>query len=789
MKSTALLLLVPALAVGTAPASRCKAASIPGPTGASATRPPTPDPTYGLKAEIPGPGEKPVGANARWIWTAKVSDNQRIALRRKVSIADIPKKGILLVTADDFFTAYVNGTEVGHSSPDPANTYVWRDVRRYDVTKQLKTGDNLLAIQGTNAGGQAGVIACLSYIDGDQPKQIVTGADWKASEKLDPGWEQPGFDDKDWAKASDEAGLTGGVWDGSMSNWPGLTGGSSYLRRLDLPVAKVLSVDPHDGKIDGADSLVGPGPAALKITPAPAGSTEAKCPSVTLDFGQDTSGRVDITNASADAIKVALRYGESEDEAHDSPYNKVQMLDIAAGEVGHGVDSAFRYAIVTVLSGPAEGVTIRRIRLNMAYYPVEYRGAFDCSDPLLTRIWYVGAYTAHLCMQQDIWDAPKRDRARWMGDLHVSGEVINNAFLDRFLMEQTMERLRAEAGTPPTGHVNGIPGYSCAWVAGMADFLRHTGDLAYIERHHDDLVQMLDFFKKEINQDGVFANRLGKWDYVDWSPGFNGGGPHSLAATHFFMVYMLREGAWMLDQIKDPGNAARFRAWAEDAIKAAQDHLLDKASNTFGDRWQDNAMAIHSGTATAAEKAAIWDKVLSHPYPVNEMITPYYNNYCIFAMGEAGHTGDALQFIRDYWGGMIQEGATTFWEGYDTRWPKEHFHRFLQADNGQGYFVSLCHGWSSGATNFLTERILGVRSTGPGFATVEIQPELCGLEWASGTVPTPTGDIKVRVAQKGQHIVLDVNLPRGVTAHTILPGKVTQKIQGQHIHAEAVVPG
>ena len=78
---------------------------------------------------------------------------------------------------------------------------------------------------------------------------------------------------------------------------------------------------------------------------------------------------------------------------------------------------------------------------------------------------------------------------------------------------------------------------------------------------------------------------------------------------------------------------------------------------------------------------------------------------------------------------------------------------------------------------------------GPDSATVEIQPELCGLEWASGTVPTPTGDIKVRVAQKGQHIVLDVNLPRGVTAHTILPGKVTQKIQGQHIHAEAVVPG
>ena len=73
-----------------------------------------------------------------------------------------------------------------------------------------------------------------------------------------------------------------------------------------------------------------------------------------------------------------------------------------------------------------------RVAVDHKYYPVEYKGSFACSDDLLTRIWYMGAYTAHLCMQEDIWDAPKRDRARWMGDLHVSGAVINLAFADRF---------------------------------------------------------------------------------------------------------------------------------------------------------------------------------------------------------------------------------------------------------------------------------------------------------------------------------------------------------------------
>jgi len=40
------------------------------------------------------------------------------------------------------------------------------------------------------------------------------------------------------------------------------------------------------------------------------------------------------------------------------------------------------------------------------YYPVQYWGAFNCSDPLPTHIWYAGAYAAHLCMQEEIWDAP-----------------------------------------------------------------------------------------------------------------------------------------------------------------------------------------------------------------------------------------------------------------------------------------------------------------------------------------------------------------------------------------------
>ena len=83
-------------------------------------------------------------------------------------------------------------------------------------------------------------------------------------------------------------------------------------------------------------------------------------------------------------------------------------LTITDGEPATTPYSAFRYALLTFPSRQA--ATITKIACDHKYYPVAYKGTFACSDPLLTKIWYTGAYTAHLCMQEEIWDAPKRDR-------------------------------------------------------------------------------------------------------------------------------------------------------------------------------------------------------------------------------------------------------------------------------------------------------------------------------------------------------------------------------------------
>ena len=82
----------------------------------------------------------------------------------------------------------------------------------------------------------------------------------------------------------------------------------------------------------------------------------------------------------------------------------------------------------------------------------------------------------------------------------------------------------------------------------------------------------------------------------------------------------------------------------------------------------------------------------------------------------------------------------------------------------QTNYLSLCHGWSSGPTVYLTENVLGVRSTSAGYATVEIAPQLGDLKWAEGNVPTPNGIIHVRVERIKDKLHCVVNLPKNVIA-------------------------
>ena len=706
--------------------------------------------------------------------------------RRSFSIDATPPVATLYIAGPGTATVYLNGERVAHFQ-QTMEVNIGARVVAVDVSHALRATKNVIAIEavrGPEVGSSgnsrrevqltAGRILAVKIVSAAQGMDVapllISDANWKTAEKPDSGWETPGFDDSRWDVAESLGGIESSMefyqWngDGGMYAWPGYDGISPFLAHFKLAPVALLHVYSGSGALENKESLITPNQAAeFTVSADSEPVSPATQPQIMLDFGREVNGRLELESDSDQAADVNLQYGESEAEALNEPYLGTTPLRVAPHATTHGPKGAFRYALLRFQRG--RKIRFRSIQLDGIYYPVKYRGFFQSSDAKLNRMWMVGAYTAHLCMQDDIWDAPKRDRGRWMGDLDVSGRTIEDAFDDHFLMEETLDRLLGEA--PVTHHVDGIAGYSAFWLTGQAEYYRHTGSRKQLESVHERLVQLLRYMETEFDDRKLYANTSKSFPFVDWSPELDSDTPELRMATQFEFYAAFRDAIYLLRELGDTANADTFQKEADEIKAAAQKYLLDK-SGSFGTRWQTNAYAVLSDVAGPSQYDAIWRNALSsvgHIKYNGLIITPYSNYYLISAMAKMGHRADALDWIRQYWGGMIDEGATSFWEGYDPSWYKQDFHASLQADATTGYQASLAHGWSSGVTPWIMEQILGIQPRGAGFSQVDIRPDLLGLEWSKGGEPTPRGMLIVDIRKDRTMI----DLPPATVARVSLP--------------------
>ena len=141
---------------------------------------------------------------------------------------------------------------------------------------------------------------------------------------------------------------------------------------------------------------------------------------------------------------------------------------------------------------------------------------------------------------------------------------------------------------------------------------------------------------------------------------------------------------------------------------------------------------------------------------VMKLQTPYMRFYELEALAKYGLRELVLGEIRSYWGAMLDEGATTFWELYNS----DEKGAAKYAMYGRPYGKSLCHAWGASPAYLLGRYFLGVEPTKPGFAEYTVAPDPAGLRMMEGAVPTPTGVIRVRV-ENGTAVVTG-NGGRGV---------------------------
>jgi len=727
--------------------------------------------------------------------------------RAHFQVAVLPKAATFYLAGPREAHVFVNGRKLEDfylNVDEPIGFHVFHA----DATSALKLGDNVIAVEavrgrGIVSGGGPLTTQQLTYgevlvakivpaaFGVDSTALVISDHSWRSSAKAVGGWPQVAFDDSGWKPVESLGPVESDVdlrqWsaDAGMYGWPGYMGISPALRTFALSASTVSHVFTGRASflhLDALTSVSEKGP--FVVTNLNSTATDAEAPSLLLDFGREIAGRLLVESASSSTSILSIAYGESEIEAlatgmstgqQGGNYLGTNVLEVPAKGTVRGPKSGFRYVRIRFLRG-APIMSFKFIRAEGIYYPVTYAGSFESSDPLLNRIWETGAYTAHLCMQDGIWDAVKRDRGRWVGDLDVEGRVISTVFGDSVLMQETLRALVPEGSGP----VNGIANYSALWVTSLYNLFLHDGDRKFLASEHDALLHILANMDTGLDADGLFMNGKHQWLFVDWSPGLYAMKREATIGTNMQYGLAYREAGQLLMTLGDKANSEKYRIQGEKTLDAVQNRFRDNDALTYGSTWQLNALALRADGNDPEMRKAVWLRVLSHvkqDAPMDQVVSPYFNLTVLDAMAKADHKQEALDWLRTYWGGMLAEGATSFWESYDLRWPKSNPHLSMQADGTSGYFVSMAHGWSSGPTAWLTENVLGITPTSPGYATVDIRPDLLGLEYANGSVPTPHGAIVIHIdRQKG----IELDLPSDLQATVVYGGHTRSLSRAGH---------
>jgi alpha-L-rhamnosidase len=369
---------------------------------------------------------------------------------------------------------------------------------------------------------------------------------------------------------------------------------------------------------------------------------------------------------------------------------------------------------------------ITAVRVVCQVKPTNYVGSFSCSDPMLTRIWYMGAYSVKANFCKDYFGAllmDRGDRISWTGDAHPAQAAALVSFGNWDFIKQNLER---SATTN-----NGIESYSLYWVLSLLEYYRHTGDQATFEKYLSHTAMLLGHAANIYTDPPI--------TFYGWDERLGAGfeDPNRFETKSAYRMLFIRacmEFASALTEIGQPDLSKTYQEMArQKMIELRRD-----------ERWYSHlgvhalADAVNTQLMTEEEKSAIFAQEFSDR--LNCLSFSPFNQYFILqAMALMDRYDEAMVSLRDVWGGQIKYGGTMFFETYTPSW-NQCLERNGAVPNCQAGYTSLGHAWGAGVTAWLSREVLGIKLVGPGFSEIEIIPHLGRtLTWVSGSVPTPHG--------------------------------------------------
>lgn len=482
-----------------------------------------------------------------------------------------------------------------------------------------------------------------------------------------------------------------------------------------------------------------------------------------VEWEQESMGYLKLIGVKGNG-RVTIAYGESMAEAQDMKHSYLKdivefssdsVFDLATGTVTRRqpdyvlhCSRAMHYATVQ-----CDGqLSIDTVTMMKEMKKVPLRGSFVCNDTLLNHIWNVSAYTLQLTDREVMIEGIKRDRWIWSGDAIQSYLMNYYCFMDAPVVRRTIWALRGK--DPVEQHINTILDYTFFWFNSVYDYYMYTGDSKFVKQIYPRMQTLMQWMEGRLDSQGMVQGKKGDWVFVDWSPKKM---PKDGELAFEQMVYCrsLEAMALCADIVGNSADKQKYLAqgeclraklsptfWNRD-LHAFVHHVNEGGQDLLVTRYS-NIFAVLYDYATSEQKQDILDCVLSPSLSesqVMEITTPYMRFYELEALCKLGQQSQVLKDMRSYWGGMLKEGATTFWETYD---PTEPYPQRL-AMYGHPFAKSLCHAWGASPIYLIGRYYLGVRPTKPGYAEWEAEPCLGDLKWMKGNVPTPHGNIYIEM--------------------------------------------
>ncbi|KRL20055.1 amylo-alpha-1,6-glucosidase [Lentilactobacillus kisonensis] len=450
---------------------------------------------------------------------------------------------------------------------------------------------------------------------------------------------------------------------------------------------------------------------------------------VLFDFGRAVNGRLKLNLHHKKAVTIC--YGESKTEALD-----VQMCYYKQEAVDKETPirkRAFRYIFIP--DAKQRDVDVTAVH---EYIPKNNRSVFRSDQQLINRIWDVSTETLNLCSDIFFIDGIKRDRWIWAGDAYQANFINQYSFFNEDIDKRTLLTLRGQDDIKQ--HINTIVDYSMLWVIGVLNHYEMTGDIDFLKIVYPKMKSMVDYFMRQTNDKGFIYGRPNDWIFVDWSEMDKQG---TVAAEQALLIQVYKTMVTCGSVLKQPINDYQKR----------HDQLLDNfiayfwsdSKGAFIDSYESgknhvtrhaNIFAILFDLVDDDKKQLILKNVLLND-KVTQITTPYFKFFEQDALCKLGLRDNVYKVILDYWGGMLDKGAVTFWEEYDpTKSGKDMYEMY-----GDPYGKSLCHAWGASPIYLLGRYFVGLYPTRPGYREFNVEPKLKQFRTLHTVLPIKGGEV------------------------------------------------